>query len=309
MRYSNPAWAILLALTTTLSGAAAEPLTLDIWGGIAPGDTGKLFAPETYQPERPGERKVARLTNVSRPTIAVYQPAEEKRTKAAVVICPGGAYRILAMDLEGSEVAEWLNSIGVTAIVLKYRVPMRDEKSPHAAPLQDAQRAMSLVRSKAEDWKLDPQRIGILGFSAGGHLAGIACLWHAERSYESRDEIDRVSCRPDFGVLVYPGYFADDAGQLKPEYQPTSQTPPMFFAHAADDRVKPENSIALFLGLKQAGVPGELHIYAGGGHGFGLRPSEFPCSSWPQRCEAWLVQQKLITPRAVPIPMEKAAQP
>ncbi|MCU0880741.1 MAG: alpha/beta hydrolase [Pirellulaceae bacterium] len=291
--------AMLLASLAQL--VAAEPQVLNVWPGEAPGETGKI-GPEEYQPERPGERKVARLTNVSQPTIAVYQPDEAKRTDVGVVICPGGGYRILAMDLEGTEVAEWFNSIGVTAFVLKYRVPARDEKSPHAVPLQDAQRAMSLVRSKAEEWKLDPRKIGILGFSAGGNLAGATCIRHAERKYAAIDAVDEVSCRPDFGVLVYPAYFIDDSGQLKAEFTPTKDTPPLFFAHAGDDRVKAENSIALYAGLKAAGVPGELHIYSAGGHGFGLRPSDFPASSWPQRCEAWLVQQKILVPKAPPAP-------
>ncbi|MEX2176683.1 MAG: alpha/beta hydrolase [Pirellulaceae bacterium] len=286
------------------AASAAEPTTLDVWPGAAPGETGNI-GPEAYQPQREGEREVARLTNVSKPTIAVYQPPEEKRTNAAAIVCPGGGYHILAMDLEGTEVAEWLNSIGVTAIVLKYRVPRRDEKAPHAAPLQDLQRAISLVRSKAEEWQIDPKKIGVLGFSAGGNLAGAACLMHAQRHYEPIDGVDQVSPRPDFGVLIYPGYFIDDAGKLKPEYQPTAQTPPLFFAHAADDRVKADNSIALFQAVRQAGVAAELHIYSAGGHGFGLRVSEFPVSSWPQRCEAWLVQQKIIVPQPAPMPGAK----
>ena len=290
---------VIAPAVTAAPVAAAEPLALKVWPGKPPGETAQV-GPEQLQPEQPGQRKVARLTNVSEPTIAVYLPPAEKRTDAAVIICPGGGYRILAMDLEGSEVAEWLNSIGVTGIVLKYRVPMRDEKAPHLVPLKDAQRAISLVRSKASEWKLDSKKIGVLGFSAGGNLAGAACTMFAQRGYEPIDAVDEVSCRPDFGVLVYPAYFIDDAGALKPEYQPTAETPPMFFAHAWDDRVKPENSIALFLGLKQAGVPGELHIFSAGGHGFGLRPSEFPCSSWPQRCESWLVQQKILIPKPAP---------
>jgi acetyl esterase/lipase len=298
---ARSALAAILYIGLTNSLPAAEPLMLDVWPADAPGEKGDI-GPERTEPEREGQRKVVRLTNVTRPTIAVYQPAEEKRQDAAVVICPGGVFRILAMDLEGTEVAEWLNSIGVTAIVLKYRVPARDPKSPHLVPLADAQRALSLVRSKAEAWKIDPKKIGILGFSAGGNLAGAACIMHAKRHYDPIDAVDEVSCRPDFGVLVYPAYFIDDAGELKPEYQPTKETPPLFLAHAADDHVKPENSIALFLGLKKAGVPGELHVYAGGGHGFGLRPSDFPCSSWPQRCESWLVQQKVLIPQAAPPP-------
>jgi acetyl esterase/lipase len=299
---------LALAAAVTLFApfaSAAEPTTLNVWPDKAPGDTRKV-GPEEYQPEQPGQRKVARLTNVSQPTLAIYQPPEDKRTGAAVVICPGGGYRILAMDLEGTEVAQWLNTIGVTGIVLKYRVPVpsptpnagaADSRGVPEVPLQDVQRAISLVRSKASDLAIDSKRIGVLGFSAGGNLAGAACLMHASRKYDKLDEVDAVSCRPDFGVLVYPAYFIDDAGHLKPEYKPGADTPPIFFAHAYDDRVKPENSIALFLALKQAGVGGELHIYSAGGHGFGLRESDFPCSSWPDRCAEWL-KRSGISPSA-----------
>jgi acetyl esterase/lipase len=297
---------LLVGLMIVIADAsAAEPATLNVWPDKPPGDTGKV-GPEEYLPEQPGQRKVARLTNVSVPTIAVYQPPEEKRTGAAVVICPGGGYRILAMDLEGTEVAQWLNSIGVTAILLKYRVPVAsptshtgqaDSRGTPEAPLQDVQRAISLARSKASDWQIDPQRIGVLGFSAGGNLAAAACLKHGTRSYAAIDDTDSSSCRPNFGILIYPAYFIDDAGQLKVEYQPAADAPPMFFAHAYDDGVKPENSIALFLALKRAGVPSELHIYSAGGHGFGLRTSDHPCSTWSARCAEWLAVSR-ISPAA-----------
>jgi acetyl esterase/lipase len=312
----------VLTLTLAASVQAAEPITLHVWPDKPPADDRKV-GPEEYMPEQPGQRKVARLTNVSVPTISVYQPPEDQRTGAAVVICPGGGYRILAMDLEGTEVAEWLNSIGVTGIVLKYRVPVpsptsvpRGPLAPRAddpaatplaereghrgtpeAPLQDVQRAISLVRSKASEWQIDPARIGVLGFSAGGNLAATACLQHASRKYDKMDDADSLSCRPDFGVLIYPGYLIDDDGNLKPEYKPTSDTPPIFFAHAYNDGVKPENSIALFLALKQAGVGGELHIYSAGGHGFGLRKSDDPCSTWPARCNEWLAKSGILSQR------------
>jgi acetyl esterase/lipase len=192
-------------------------------------------------------------------------------------------------------VAQWLNTIGVTGVVLKYRVPAPE---PRTGPVQDVQRAISLVRSKAGEWNLDTGKIGVLGFSAGGNLAARACLQYQKRAYDKLDAADEASSRPDFGVLVYPAYLIDDAGQLKSDYQPTKESPPMFFAHAYDDRVKPENSVALFLALKAIGVPSELHIYSAGGHGFGLRPSAQPISAWPQRCEAWLVQQGVLKPVA-----------
>ena len=279
------------------SAAAAEPFkVLDVWPGKPPGEV-KDVGKEEYLPQKEGERKVARLTNVSKPAVAVYLPPKEKRNGAAVVICPGGGYRILAMDLEGEEVAAWLNSIGVAGIVLKYRVPQTGPKVEGFAPLMDAQRAVSLVRSKAAEWDIDPQRVGILGFSAGGHLAASAATNFDKRQYEAIDDTDKASCRPDFAVLIYPAYLVDK-GQLKPEFPVTDKTPPMFFAHAADDRVTCESSVQLFLALNRAKVPADLHVYASGGHGFGLRPSEQPCSTWPKRCEEWLNNRGLLKPAA-----------
>jgi acetyl esterase/lipase len=281
----------VLALTSSLT--AAEPSRFAVWPGDAPGEKGDVGEEKTLPPQ--GDRPVERITNVTRPDIAVYPAPEDQNTGAAVLVCPGGGYNILAWDLEGVEVAEWLNSIGVSAFVLKYRVPRREGREKHEAPLQDAQRAMSLVRSRAKEWGVDPGRIGILGFSAGGHLSATAATNFDRRSYESLDAVDEVSCRPDFAVLVYPAYLTEGDGlTLAPEIRVSAETPPVFFAHAGDDRIGPENSIAMYLALKQAGVPGELHVYARGGHGFGLRPAEHPAPTWPARCEAWLKSQGVL---------------
>src|SRR5205807_221696 len=187
---------------------------------------------ETATGSKPGEKPVLRISNVSHPTLTVHRPAKDKDTGAAVVICPGGGYSILAWDLEGTEVAKWLNSIGVTGIILKYRVPGRPDDPNHRLPLEDAQRAMSLVRSKAKEWDIDPGRVGMLGFSAGGNLTARACTQFDHRSYDAIDDVDKVSCRPDFGVLVYPAWLVEDdknrqqdksgekpeAGRLKEEF-------------------------------------------------------------------------------------------
>ncbi len=274
------------------AAAAEKPPTLEIWPGQVPGEKGDV-GEEKLMPPKDEKRPVTRVTNVSRPTITLYQPDPAQRTGTAVVICPGGGYSILAIDLEGEEVARWLNSIGVTGIVLKYRVPARKDQPKHLAPLQDAQRAMSLVRSRAKDWGLEAGRIGILGFSAGGHLAAATATNHDKRHYDAVDEVDRTSCRPDFAVLVYPAYLIA-ADRLAPEIRVDANTPPVFFAHAGDDRISAENSVRMYLALLRAKVPSELHVYAGGGHGFGLRASENPCSTWPQRCQQWMKSRGLL---------------
>jgi acetyl esterase/lipase len=292
------ALAPLLILIAAAPGRTAEkPVVVDVWPGKVPGENSPL-GEEKFLEQKPGEKQVQRLTNVSKPTLTIFRPAKDKDTGAAVVICPGGGYNILAWDLEGEEVAAWLNSIGVTGIVLKYRVPRRPGQPmdrPPPGPLQDAQRAISLVRGKAKEWGLDPKRIGMLGFSAGGHLTAAAATNFDKRTYEPQDEIDQVSCRPDFAVLIYPGYLTGkEKDELAPDIRVSKESPPMFFAHANDDGVKSDNSVLMYLALKRAGVPAELHVYASGGHGFGLRPSDQPCSTWPQRCADWLRGRELL---------------
>jgi acetyl esterase/lipase len=229
-----------------------------------------------------------RLTNIAHPSLQVFKPAADRDTGTSVVICPGGGHRILAYDLEGTEVADWLNSIGVTGILLKYRVPAPDRSNLWQAAVQDAQRTVSVARHRAQEFRIDPDRIGILGFSAGGQTAALASLMD-QRQYEPVDEVDQVSCRPNFAVLVYPAYLADkEKRTLLPEATVSSGTPPMFLVHAQNDPVPVENSLILSLELRRAQVPCEVHAFANGGHGFGLRPTDEPCTRWPELCEAWL---------------------
>lgn len=274
---------------------AAEPSSvIKIWPQMAPGET-KDLGPEVTQPAKPDEKPpTTRITNISAPSLSVFLPAKEKRNGTSIVICPGGGYRILAWDKEGTEVAEWFNSIGVTAFVLKYRTPTSDRQPSWLAPAQDAQRAVSLVRSRADELGLAKDRVGLLGFSAGGSAAANASLKSNSRLYETVDDVDKTACRPDFVALVYPAYLIDDKGQLKADLTVTKETPPMFLAHAFNDGVSCENSVQLFLALKKVGVPADLHVYSSGGHGFGLRPSEQPVSTWPKRCEDWLKLRGLI---------------
>lgn len=280
---------LALALTLLAGRAGAETSTLDLWPGKPPGETGAVGEEKAT---KNAQGVVTSLTNVAKPTLTVYPADKAKATRVAVVICPGGGYNNLAWDHEGEQVARWLNSIGVTGAILKYRVPRREgtpRDQPPPQALMDAQRAVSLVRSKAGEWGLDPKRIGILGFSAGGHLSAWTATSPDRRAYAPVDDADNVNCRPDFAVLIYPGGVVKrGADGLAPEIRVTSDTPPCFFAHAGDDPVSPENSVRMYLALKRAGVPAELHIYNSGGHGFGLRPSGKPSASWTARCEAWL---------------------
>lgn len=289
--------ALLVVLSVARSGLAADPVKmLSLWPGTAPGETGSVG--EEKDMTKPTDNLIAgkpviRLGNVSSPTISVYKPAPDKDTGAAVLVCPGGGYHILALDLEGTEVCEWLNSIGVTGVLLKYRVPKREGRERHGPPLQDAQRAMSLIRQNAGAWGLDPQRIGVLGFSAGGHLSAMLGNNYAARTYPAVDDADKLSCRPDFAVLVYPGLLTlkDQGDKVPPELAPSTNTPPMLLVMAQDDPVRPENVLHYTLALKQAGVPAELHLYPSGGHGYGLRRTENPVTAWPDRAAEWMRHQ------------------
>jgi acetyl esterase/lipase len=220
-----------------------------------------------------------------------------------MLICPGGGYHNLGWDVEGEEVAAWLNSIGVTGILLKYRCPRRpgDVKGqPAAGPLKDAQRAISLVRSRAREWGIDPNRIGMIGFSAGGHLVGATATNFDRRSYAPIDEIDKVSCRPDFGVMLYSGYLrAKDKDEVAPDLRVSAKTPPLFLVHASDDTISAvDHSVILYLALKRAGAKAELHLYATGGHGFGVRQVGAPCSNWTRSCVAWLKHLEMLKPKS-----------
>jgi len=246
-------------------------------------------------------RTVLALTNVSNPTLTIYRPDPAKNTGAAVVVCPGGGYYILAMDLEGTEVCEWLQSLGITAALLKYRVPAGngENKHPPGAPLQDAQRALGMLRHQAGELRLDPARIGILGFSAGGYLAAMLGSHHAQRAYAPIDAADQVSCRPDFCALIYPGGLTDDNKNdvLAPEFKGNmAAVPPTFIAMAEDDAGGVENALLYYLALKHAKIPVEMHLYPVGGHGYGLRRTSANVTSWPDRFADWMKASGWLKP-------------
>jgi acetyl esterase/lipase len=276
------------------AATAVEPKTISLWPGKAPGETASL-PPEADTTKSDGEliagRRVIRLGNVSSPTITIYSPDPAKNTGAAVLVCPGGGYYILAMDLEGTEVCEWLNSIGVTAVLLKYRVPRREGATGPFAPLQDAQRALGLVRHQARELGIDPGRIGVLGFSAGGHLSADLSNNHDVRTYPVVDAADQASCRPDFCVLIYPGGLTvkEKNDTVVPDLPVSAtNTPPTFIAMTQDDGVRVETGLFYYLALKNAGVPAEMHLYPRGGHGYGLRRTGATVTTWPDRVADWM---------------------
>jgi acetyl esterase/lipase len=274
----------------------ASPDPMPLWPGEAPGEKGDVGEEKDLTKPKDGlvgGRSVIRLGNVSKPTLTLYRPPKEKDTGASVVVCPGGGYSILAMDLEGTEVCEWLASIGVTGILLKYRVPARKGSEKHTAALQDAQRSMGLVRFHAKEWNLDPNRVGILGFSAGGHLSAMASTAYETRTYPAVDGADLESCRPDFAVLIYPAWLVvkDDVTKLSSEFKVTPKTSPTFIVMTQDDPIKVECAVGYGLALKNAHVPVELHLYPKGGHGYGLRPSPNDVTRWPERAAEWMKTQ------------------
>lgn len=297
----------MLGAQTPAWQPAPGHLTLHLWPHGAPGEAAHP-APEvnttTTKDNLVAGHTVVRLGNVSDPTLTLY-PAKGRNSGAAVLVFPGGGYQILAMDLEGTEICGWLNSIGVNCILVKYRVPNSGPYPKSAAALQDAQRAMGLVREHAHAWHIDPHRIGVIGFSAGGYLAAILSNDYQKRLYAPIDAADQFSCRPDFAMIIYPGYIAvaEDQMKLNPAIHVTANTPPAFLVQAEDDPVHVENVIDYFLALKHAGVPAEMHIFAYGGHGYGLRPvthsiyindvpatnkTPLPISHWPQLAAAWM---------------------
>jgi acetyl esterase/lipase len=293
---------------------------MPIWPGAAPDPqpvAGAEFAKNSGKDDLIAGRQVVEVDNVSRPTLTVYQP-KGKKTGAAVVVFPGGGYQVLAIDLEGSEVCDWLTPRGITCVLLKYRVtdvgpyPKSGPYPESPMALEDAQRTVGLVRFHAAEWHIDPHKIGVLGFSAGGHLVAAMSTHFQRRLYSAVDAANNESCRPDFAVAIYPGHLSLGAAEwdarqgkkkfvvphavnadrelgLNPDIHITSQTPPTFLLQAEDDHIdNVDDSLAYYIALKKAGVPVEMHLYAQGGHAFGLRRTKFPITGWPQLVDTWL---------------------
>jgi len=274
------------------AGLFAQNPTLPLWPKGVPGgaaDTKPEADTTTAKDQLIAGKPLIRLGHVSNPTLTFY-PAKKTNSGAAVIVFPGGGYNILALDLEGTEVCDWLTSSGVNCVLVKYRVPNSGPYPKSSAALQDAQRSLGMVRARAAEWKIDPHKIGVLGFSAGGHLAAAVSTHYEKRLYDAVDSADELSCRPDFAVVVYPGYLslAEKNFAANPEVNPTRETPPTFIVQAEDDPVHVENAVTYFMALKNAKVSAELHIFAEGGHGYGLRRTALPVTGWPQSVELWL---------------------
>jgi acetyl esterase/lipase len=267
---------------------------IPIWPGAVP-DAKPTAGPEiarTATKPLIGGKPWVLVDRVSQPTMTVYSP-KGTNTGVAMVVFPGGGYNELAIDLEGTEICDWLTARGITAILLKYRVPTRSpEAYGESLPaLEDAQRTLGLTRFHAAEWQIHPHKIGVIGFSAGGHLVTAVSTHFDQRSYPAVDAADKESCRPDFAIACYPGHLwdGDEDFKLNPNVPVTTNTPPTFLVQAEDDHVDGvEQSLVYYIGLKNAGVPVEMHLYAHGGHGFGLRRIKLPITEWPQLVEKWL---------------------
>ena len=273
---------LLIAATPCLAGVPEE---IKLWPDGAPGQ----MQPHSKATEEFIRTKAGKstITDITDPTITIYHP--EKPNGTSVIVAPGGGYAFLSAVHEGAQVCEWLNTIGVTGILLKYRTPTRDETSPHEKPVQDAARAVLLVRKRSKDWGLNPARVGLLGFSAGGNLlAHIAC----DRNWLTGNAktADIKFSLPTFGIMIYGGGFVDfkDPTKFKEGFTVPATAPPMFLACAHDDGQNPIASTLLYLEYKKHDIPCELHLFTKGGHGFGMRDNKQPINAWPKRCEEWM---------------------
>ena len=301
-------WFVFFALLSACAAAHAAAATwqpsaghvqVPLWPGTPP-DMRAMPGPETLKTSTTllAGKTVTSVSNVSRPTMTVYAP-HGKNTGAAVVVIPGGGFEILAMDLEGTEICDWLTSRGITCVLLKYRVPgapydwhckcRPDDYVVPTMALEDVQRTMGLVRLHAKVWHVDPHKVGVVGFSAGGYLVAEISTHYRKRLYPPVDAADRESARPDFAMAIYPGHLALENGRLNPNVPVTRDTPPTFIVQAEDDDEDGvQQALVYFTALKKAGVPAEMHLYAQGGHAFGVRRTDKPITHWTDLADAWM---------------------
>ena len=292
-----------LVFALALVAPASSQTTMPLWPSTPPGAPNVAAGQQEHDTTKPTDnmiagKRVARIGFVSKPTLAFYPAPSGKNTGATIVVFPGGAYQIIAYDLEGTEVCDWLNGIGVNCALVKYRVPNAGPFPKYTQDLADAQRAVRILRQHASQWQLDPNRVGVLGFSAGGHLVAVLGAHAADPIYPAIDDADKLSARPDFTLLIYPGYLQSDDNPftVSPEVKPVALTPPSFLIQTEDDTAKVENAWVYYEALKQAKVPAEMHLFANGGHGYGLRPTKLPVTHWPDLAATWLRTLGITTP-------------
>src|SRR5690554_428485 len=260
----------------------------------APGETVKMKQKDDLTGNKVAGCPVLRITDVSEPTLTFYPAPADNNSGVTIIVNPGGGYNILAYNLEGTEICKRFNSYGINCVLVKYRVPRRAGLEKHEAPLQDVQRAIAYTRSHAEEWNLNPDKIGVLGFSAGAHLSAVASTNYSERTYPRIDSYDDVSLRPDFTVLVYPAYLSADNFEISPELKVDSNTPPTILIQTQDDKSFIDSSLFYYYALKQANVPAAMHLYPSGGHGYGARNTGHTVNEWPHRVLSWLRDIKMI---------------
>ncbi|MBT6957443.1 MAG: alpha/beta hydrolase [Opitutae bacterium] len=288
-----PMMLLFVSLPLGVFAQSVDPIR--VWPGKAPDEPAGIESKKAKAVT--GSDGVIRILYVDTPELFHFPASPDMATGTCVIVCPGGGYGKLAWNKEGTEIATWLNTLGVDAVVLKYRVPRRDREKPHPWPLQDLQRTIRIVRSKAAEWKIDPNRLGVMGFSAGGHLCAMASSHYLEESYKPIDAIDKLDARSSFVVLIYPAYLGSvrkDANRIDPLVKVDAKTPPTFIAITHDDGDRAIFAALYYAELKRNRVPGELHIYNKGGHGYGLRPSANPVSSWPDRLGDWFRSSGLL---------------
>ena len=278
---------ILLCVMHISGSFSAQESIVKLFPDGVPGEDSLYVEVRDKEGSKVANETVLRITNVGDPSIVIYEAPEELACGSAVIVCPGGGYNKLAYDLEGEEVCLWLNELGITGVLLKYRVPRRPGKAKHEAPLQDLQRAISCVRANASHLNINPHHVGVMGFSAGAHLCVMASNSFANRTYLPTDWMDRISCRPNFCLLIYPAYLDGENFGIAPEIHITAKTPPTMLVQTEDDKLHINSSLFYYYALKEAGVPAWLHLYSKGGHGYGLRDTGAVVNSWPDRAEDW----------------------
>ncbi|MBN1974019.1 MAG: alpha/beta hydrolase [Sedimentisphaerales bacterium] len=275
------------------AGKMDNAITMRIWPEKALGENAGV---ETERNEPSRGDGVIRVSNITDPTIIVFKAKQAQEKTPSVIICPGGGYNYLSFNKEGTVIADWLNSLGITAVVLKYRAPNQRENA-----FKDIQRALRVVRHNTEEFGIDPNQIGVMGFSAGAHLSARLSGDFKNKSYEQVDEKDALSCRPDFTILLYPAYLVDRQNSLQPDIKISPENPRTFIIQTQDDSIGVENSIYYYAALKKAGVQSELHLFPTGGHGYGMNPGEnHAVSQWPKLCEQWLRQTGIIEKKTAP---------